>query len=58
MTSLIARVNSFVTREEGSTMVEYGLMVALVAITCIGVVALVGVTLSGMYDGVGTSIGT
>lgn len=40
--SFVARMKKLATREEGATMVEYGLMVALIA-----VVAIVGVTLLG-----------
>jgi len=35
-------INRFVRDEEGATMVEYGLMVALIAVTCILVVAALG----------------
>jgi len=56
MQHLIARVRSFVAQEEGATMVEYGLMVALIAIACIGAVALVGTNLSGLFNRVSGSI--
>jgi len=57
MPQLIARVKSFAAREEeGATMVEYGLMVALIAIACIAAVALVGTNLSGLFTNVGGSI--
>jgi pilus assembly protein Flp/PilA len=56
MAPFIARVQSFVAREEGATMVEYGLMVALIAIACIGAVALVGTNLSGLFNRVGGSL--
>jgi pilus assembly protein Flp/PilA len=54
----IARVRSFVAREEGATMVEYGLMVALIALVCIGAVALVGGQLSSIFNDVKNSLGT
>jgi pilus assembly protein Flp/PilA len=47
MSGLIKR---FVREEEGATMVEYGLMVALIAIVCILVVAAVGTELGGIFD--------
>jgi len=56
MPKLIARVQSFVAREEGATMVEYGLMVALIAIACIGAVALVGTNLKGLFNTVAGSV--
>jgi pilus assembly protein Flp/PilA len=56
MSPFTARVQSFVAREEGATMVEYGLMVALIAIACIGAVALVGGNLKGLFNSVAGSI--
>jgi pilus assembly protein Flp/PilA len=56
MRQLIARVSSFVAQEEGATMVEYGLMVALIAIGCISAVALVGTNLKALFNSVGASI--
>jgi pilus assembly protein Flp/PilA len=48
--------NLFV-RKEGATMVEYGLMVALIAVVCITAVTLLGGNLSTMFDGIATTIG-
>jgi len=36
MSLVIRKVKSLVVREEGATMVEYGLMVALIALIAIG----------------------
>jgi pilus assembly protein Flp/PilA len=35
-------LNGFLKRDEGATMVEYGLMLALIAAVCVGTVALIG----------------
>jgi pilus assembly protein Flp/PilA len=35
-------LNSLLKHEEGATMVEYGLMLALIAAVCVGTVALIG----------------
>ena len=56
MSQFIARVQSLVAREEGATMVEYGLMVALIALVCIGAVALVGGQLSTLFNDVKNSM--
>lgn len=42
----------FTKREEGATMVEYGLLVALIACVCIGAVTLLGTDLSAMFNAV------
>ena len=40
---------NFFKDEEGATMVEYGLMVALIAVVCITAVALLGTNLSNKF---------
>ena len=47
MLNLIKR---FVREEEGATMVEYGLMVALIAVVCIAAVTLIGTNLAAKFD--------
>ena len=42
MSKFIAAAKGFVKGEEGATMVEYGLMVALIAVVCIVAVTLLG----------------
>jgi pilus assembly protein Flp/PilA len=56
MRHLMTRIQSFATHDEGATMVEYGLMVALIAIACIGAVALVGTNLKNLFQSVGNSV--
>ena len=46
----------FVREEEGATMVEYGLMVALIAVVCIAAVTLLGTSLSSLFGRVQTNI--
>jgi pilus assembly protein Flp/PilA len=55
-TDLQARLNSF-RSEDGATAVEYGLMVALIAVVIIGGVTAIGLALSGVFDGVGDTLG-
>jgi len=50
-------VQAFLRGEEGATMVEYGLMVALIAVACIAVVTTLGGNLSTMFRTVGDKIG-
>ncbi|KRF24181.1 MULTISPECIES: Flp family type IVb pilin [unclassified Phycicoccus] len=45
-----------VSREKGATAVEYGLMVALIAIVIIVAVALLGTNLSTLFKNTATSI--
>ncbi|NLF69400.1 MAG: Flp family type IVb pilin [Candidatus Anammoximicrobium sp.] len=49
-------VTKFVRGEEGATMVEYGLMLALIAVVCILAVTYIGTQASAMFTGVGAKI--
>lgn len=46
----------FVREEEGATMVEYGLMVALIAVVCIVTIGLLGGELRDLFSGVETEL--
>ena len=59
-TDLEVRIRDFARstrRDEGATAVEYGLMVALIAIVIIVAVTLLGTNLSNKFGQVATSIG-
>ncbi len=53
MSKLISR---FVKNESGATAIEYGLIVALIAVVIIGAVTAVGTSLSTKFNTVATSI--
>ena len=46
----------FASDEQGASMVEYGLLVALIAVVCVSAVTLVGGNLNGKYEAVGDSL--
>ena len=48
-------VKKLVYREEGATLVEYGLLVALIAVVCIGAITLLGTNISAMFTSVGSA---
>ena len=54
MAKFIAAAKGFAKGEEGATMVEYGLMVALIAVVCIVAVGLLGTKLNTMFAKVDT----
>jgi pilus assembly protein Flp/PilA len=53
---MLKSLATIVRDEEGVTMVEYGLMLALIAIVCITAVALIGTNLSTLFNTVATSV--
>ncbi len=57
MTKFTRIIRSFVLAEEGATMVEYGLMIALIAAAGIAVVTTLGTTIAGKFTTVGTAVG-
>ena len=44
------------TREDGATMVEYGLMVALIAVVCLIAVTALGVSIQGVFTNIAGSV--
>ncbi|HEY4685918.1 MAG TPA: Flp family type IVb pilin [Dehalococcoidia bacterium] len=61
------RINSFVTKlmirvmnrhsdEEGQTLVEYGLIVALISIVAIAALELIGSSVTDVFNSVGTTL--
>jgi pilus assembly protein Flp/PilA len=56
MSKLISAARTFVAAEEGATMVEYGLMVALIAAFLIGTVKLLGSAISSQFTNVTNAI--
>jgi pilus assembly protein Flp/PilA len=56
MAKFIAAAKNFVKDEEGATMVEYGLMLALIAIVCIAGATLIGTNANILFNKVGTTL--
>jgi len=58
MEETMEKIIRFFKDEEGATAVEYGLMVALIAVVIITAVALLGTNLSTKFNNVATAVGT
>jgi len=56
MAKFIARTKKIVKGQEGATMVEYGLMLALIAIVCIAATAAIGTSASGLFSRVANTL--
>ncbi|MCX2746196.1 Flp family type IVb pilin [Arthrobacter sp. MI7-26] len=54
--SFIAGVKDRLNSEKGATMVEYGIMVALIAVVVLAAVGPLGTTIKTMFDGVTGSV--
>ena len=51
-------IKRFVREEEGVTMVEYGLLAALIAVVCVAAIKLIGTNLDLVFDKIATCLGT
>ncbi len=52
----IENVKSFLRREEGQDLLEYALLIALIAIVCVGAVTLAGTNVSATFSTIAGSI--
>ena len=50
------RVKSFSKEEKGATMVEYAILVGVIALVAIGGATVFGTTLSGLFNSQGTAV--
>ncbi len=55
-TNFYLQAKQLFSREEGATMVEYGLMVALIAVVCLAAVTLLGGNVSAIFDSIANSV--
>jgi len=50
MRKMVAAVKKLFTRSEGATMIEYGLMLALIAAVCLAAVTLLGTNAQALFN--------
>jgi pilus assembly protein Flp/PilA len=53
---IITTIKNMLADDEGATMVEYGIMVALIAAVCIAVVTTLGQNVSNAFSNVNASL--
>ena len=56
MQKIYCSVRKLFVLEEGATMVEYGLMVALIAVVCIAAVTLLGTNVKAIFTSLAGSV--
>jgi pilus assembly protein Flp/PilA len=56
MYSLIQYAKSFVRDEEGQDLLEYALLIALIAIVCVGAITLAGTNVAATFSSIAGSI--
>jgi pilus assembly protein Flp/PilA len=50
MNKLINAAARFIRDEEGASLAEYGLLLALIAVVCIGAITILGTNISSMFS--------
>ncbi len=55
---LITRMRSFVRNTEGQDLLEYALLVALIALVAVGVVTITGGHVKTIFGNIGTALST
>jgi len=56
MTRFISLGKRFVREEEGATLAEYGLLLALIAVVCLIAITALGTKISSMFDATSNSV--
>ena len=50
------QLSRFVRDDEGAALVEYGLLVGLIAVVCLAAVQALGVTINGVFGQINTAL--
>jgi len=56
MHQLLQSIKSLVRREEGQDLLEYALLIALIAIVCVGAITLAGQNVMTVFNNIANSI--
>ncbi len=56
MYPLVQYLKSFVRRDEGQDLLEYALLIALIAIVCIGAITLAGTNVQTVFNNIANAI--
>jgi pilus assembly protein Flp/PilA len=56
MSRISTLVRNFVKNEEAATMVEYALMLALIAVVCIAAVVIIGTQANTVFTNIGNNL--
>jgi pilus assembly protein Flp/PilA len=56
--SILSRIKSFLSREDGPTAVEYAVMLALIIVVCIAAITALGTNANATFTNVSNTIGS
>ena len=58
MLNTLEKARSFLVAEDGPTAVEYAVMLSLIVVACMSIVTNLGISVSGTFSSVSSSIGS
>jgi pilus assembly protein Flp/PilA len=58
MNKFVAKVSSFLRKEDGPTAVEYAVMLALIIVVCIAAITALGTNANATFSNVSSAIGS
>jgi len=58
MRSFVSSLKSFFVAEEGASLVEYALLIALIALACVAALTLTGSSISAMFTRINGKLAT
>ena len=53
---LITYLRSFVRRDEGQDLLEYALLISLIALVCVGAITTAGTNVKGIFDKIAAAL--
>jgi pilus assembly protein Flp/PilA len=56
--NLFAYLRTFVRNDEGQDLLEYALLIALIAIVCVAAVTTTGTNVAAIFDSIAASLGS
>ena len=56
MMNLIARMRAFAVNDEGQDLLEYALLIALIALVCVGAITTAGSNVKTIFTNIGTAL--
>jgi len=58
MMNLIARMRAFAVNDEGQDLLEYALLIALIALVCVGAIGIAGTKVNAIFTSIGQQLVT
>ena len=56
MMNLVTRMRAFAVNDEGQDLLEYALLIALIALVCVGVITTAGTNVQAVFGNIGTQL--